>query len=310
MMSSTPGLVTWAEAQESPFMCQKMTAVVQETDGPPRQSIISIDSFWRKNQLHTMDYRINLKFTTHPHALYQSLIGWCNVLTKDSLPPALSGFSKDEPGGILLNRPTACTADAGTEGECHAAKDITAMKRLMGGDDFALNELMDRHADRLFQYLFRALQNQEDAADLAQETFVRVYQHRQRFDPQQNFSTWLYAIASNLVRNRYRWRSRHPQVALDSLDESGGADHSVLLKDKNPSPIEGLQNDELAEAIRKAVAGLPEDLRLTIILSEYEECSYAEIAQILNCTPKAVEMRLYRAKQQLRQKLQNVKEAL
>ena len=92
------------------------------------------------------------------------------------------------------------------------------MTRLAAGHDAALNDLMDRHAERLFQYLVRSLQNDDDAADLAQETFVRVYQNRTKFDPSKKFSTWLYTIASYLVRTRYRWRTRHPQVSLDAAN--------------------------------------------------------------------------------------------
>lgn len=96
------------------------------------------------------------------------------------------------------------------------------MARLAGGHDAALNDLMDRHAERLFHYLVRSLQNEEDAADLAQETFARVCRNRAKFDPNQKFTTWLYAIASNLVRDRYRWRSRHPRVSLEAQDERAG----------------------------------------------------------------------------------------
>ena len=98
-------------------------------------------------------------------------------------------------------------------------QDEQDMARLIAGHDAALNDLMERHAQRLFHYLLRSLQDESDAADLAQETFVRLYQSRAKFDTRQQFSTWLYAIASNLVRDRYRWRSRHPQVSLDAKNE-------------------------------------------------------------------------------------------
>src|SRR5882762_5802656 len=90
------------------------------------------------------------------------------------------------------------------------------MIRLASGHDGALNDLMERHSEKLFHYLIRCLQNEEDAADLAQETFVRVYQNRAKFRPDAKFSTWLYTIASNLVKTRYRFRSRHPEVSLDA----------------------------------------------------------------------------------------------
>src|SRR5438477_6583833 len=95
-------------------------------------------------------------------------------------------------------------------------QDSRDMVRLANSHEAALNDLMQRHGQRLFHYLIRSLQDEDDAADLAQETFVKVYHNRAKFDPAQKFTTWLYAIASNLVRDRYRWRSRHPQVSLDA----------------------------------------------------------------------------------------------
>lgn len=98
-------------------------------------------------------------------------------------------------------------------------QDVLDMGRLANGHDAALNDLMERHAGKLFHYLLRSLQDDSDAADLAQETFTRVYQNRHKFDPRQKFSTWLYAIASNLVRDRYRWRVRHPQISLEAENQ-------------------------------------------------------------------------------------------
>ena len=181
--------------------------------------------------------------------------------------------------------------------------DMHDMSRLAAGHDAALNELMERHAEKLFHYLVRSLQCEEDAADLAQETFVKVYQSRTRFDPSQKFSTWLYAIASNLVRDRYRWRSRHPQISLDAQSDATGKSFRDSLAGNDPSPNESVQVEERAEAVRRAVAALPEELRQSLILAEYEERSHAAIGQILGCSAKAVETRIYRARQQLRASL-------
>ena len=177
------------------------------------------------------------------------------------------------------------------------------MARLVAGHDAALNELMERHAGKLFHYLVRSLQNEEDAADLAQETFVRVYQNRVKFDAGQKFSTWLYAIATNLVKDRYRYRTRHPQVSLDAENETTGESFRESVPENNPTPSESLQGAERAEAVRQAVGQLPEELRTPLILSEYEELSHAEIGAILACTPKAVETRIYRARKLLRENL-------
>ena len=181
--------------------------------------------------------------------------------------------------------------------------DVEDMRRLAGGHEAALNDLMERHAERLFHYLARCLQDQDDAADLAQETFVKLYQSRARFDAGQRFSTWLYAIASNLVKDRYRWRTRHPQVSLDAENDATGKSYADAIPQDGPSPSDDVQAGERADAVRRAVAALPEELRQPLILAEYEERSHAEIGAILGCSAKAVETRIYRARQQLRMSL-------
>jgi len=189
------------------------------------------------------------------------------------------------------------------EAEQFDERDRTDMSRLVAGQNAALNDLMERHGEKLFHYLIRCLQNEDDAADLSQETFARVYQHRKKFDQRQKFSTWLYAVASNLVRDHYRWHSRHPQVSLEANGDDAVGDLAETFPEQKPSPSEKIQADERADAVRLAVAGLPEELRIPLILAEYEERSQAEIGRILGCTAKAVETRIYRARQQLRTKL-------
>lgn len=180
------------------------------------------------------------------------------------------------------------------------AQDMEDMARLAAGHAAALNELMERHGPKLFHYLVRCLQDEAEAADLAQETFVRVYQHRAKFDSGQRFSTWLYTIASNLVRDRYRWRTRHPQVSLNAEHAETGTELGAQLAQPEATPRESLETSERVAAIQAAVAALPEELRAPLVLAEYEEKPQSEIAQILNCSVKAVETRIYRARRQLR----------
>lgn len=182
-------------------------------------------------------------------------------------------------------------------------QDTQDIARLAAGDDAALNDLMGRHAEKLYQYLLRSLGDESDAADLAQEAFVRVYQNRAVFRSGRKFSTWLYAIASNLVRDRYRWRSRHPTVSLETAPAEADASLENLDGRAEARPDRNLQTRERSEAVREAVGELPEELRQPLILSFYEDLPHAEIAEILNCSPKAVEMRIYRARQQLRKSL-------
>ena len=177
------------------------------------------------------------------------------------------------------------------------------MTRLRGGDDLALNDIMARWQQPLANFLTRFCGNEATALDLAQETFVRVYEARARYDTRGKFATWLYTIAGNLARNFHRWHQRHLTVSLDApTDESGGtlAKH---LPDAAPAPDATAATSERASAVRAAIAELPEDQRTAVLLSEFEDRSYADIAALLGCTPKAVETRLYRARQSLRETL-------
>jgi RNA polymerase sigma-70 factor (ECF subfamily) len=183
-------------------------------------------------------------------------------------------------------------------------QDRINMVRLAEGHDAALNDLMERHGEKLFHYLVRSLQSEEEAEDLAQETFVRVYLNRAHFDTRRKLSTWLYAIASNLVRDRYRWRTRHPQVSLDAQNGETGTEFVDRLTSGDGSPSNRLESSERAQTVRRAVAALPQELRQPLILAEWEEKPQAEIAIILGCTAKAVETRIYRARKQLREALQ------
>jgi RNA polymerase sigma-70 factor, ECF subfamily len=181
--------------------------------------------------------------------------------------------------------------------------DRADMERLVAGHGPALNALMERHAAGVFHFLCRMLGSEDDANDLAQETFVRVYRARESYRPAQKFSTWLFTIAANLARNQLRWRSRHPNVSLDAQTEASGQTLGEALPNNAPSPHEEAEAAERVQVVRAAVQGLPADLREAIVLCEWEDLSLAEAAAILNTTAKAVESRLYRARRLLRDRL-------
>jgi RNA polymerase sigma-70 factor, ECF subfamily len=185
------------------------------------------------------------------------------------------------------------------------ALDRADMARLAGGHDASLDDLMNRHATAVFHFLFRMLANEEDANDLAQETFVRVFQHRASFKPEARFTTWLYTIAGNLARNHHRWRSRHPNVSLDAPAEATGQSLGEALPASVPSPSDAAAQEERTRVVRAAVETLPPDMREAIVLCEWEDMAVAEAAVVLSTTPKAVESRLYRARNLLREKLRN-----
>ena len=176
--------------------------------------------------------------------------------------------------------------------------DIAAMQRLAAGDDLALNDLMQRWKDKVAAFLLRMTGNSATALDLAQETFVKLYQSRGRYHPSAAFPSYLFSIASNLARNHARWRLRHPTVSMD--DEEGHVPEAV---ESHPGPDQLLEQHEQMQRVEKALAALPADLREAMLLFTYEDMSYAEIAAAVGCTSKAVETRIYRARQLLRASL-------
>ncbi|HEU4678583.1 MAG TPA: sigma-70 family RNA polymerase sigma factor, partial [Terrimicrobiaceae bacterium] len=136
------------------------------------------------------------------------------------------------------------------------------MSRLRDGDDLALNEIMGRWQRRLTSYLVRLTGNEAVALDLAQETFVRVYQNRGRYRPTGAFATWLFTIATNLARHHLRWKLRHPAVSMD--DSSGHLADVIsekIVSSAELDPRMRLERDERAAAVREAVSQLPDDLR-------------------------------------------------
>jgi RNA polymerase sigma-70 factor, ECF subfamily len=182
-------------------------------------------------------------------------------------------------------------------------QDGELMAALGSGNDLALNSLMDRHGEKIFHYLLRLLQNEADAADAAQETFVRVYQYRQSFRRNARFTPWLYTIATNLARDRMRRAARHPQVSLNAPVSDGEGELGDFMEAAEPAPDAQILREERIATIREAIAGLPEAFRTPLILAEFEGMSQAEIAEVLHCSVKAVENRIYRARQRLKERL-------
>lgn len=171
-----------------------------------------------------------------------------------------------------------------------AESDEAAMLALQQGEDLALNRLMARWQVPLRAFLYRSTHDEQDALDLAQETFVRIYRHRARYRRGAKFSTWMFQIALNLARDHARRRTRRPTTTLETAPEPATDRHAG----------HAVTDAEAAAAVRAAIAQLPDELREAVLLSEFEDLSHAEIAAIADCTPKAVETRLYRAREKLR----------
>ncbi len=177
-----------------------------------------------------------------------------------------------------------------------APSDEALMAALAAGDLPALDALMLRWQRPLHAFLHRHLQNEADALDLAQETFVRLYRHRESYRAGARFTTWMFQIALNLARDHARKRERRRTDSLEAAPPAATAG----LAAAGASPDTAARRAEEVAAVRAAIAALPEELREVLVLFEYEDRSHAEIAEIIGATPKAVETRLYRARDKLR----------
>ncbi|MFT3828897.1 MAG: sigma-70 family RNA polymerase sigma factor [Opitutaceae bacterium] len=188
--------------------------------------------------------------------------------------------------------------------ESNECTDESLMLRLCEGDETALGRLMERWETPLKSFLYRLLLDAGEAAEVAQEAFVKLFFQRARYRPGARFAPWLLTIAANLARNRRRWWRRHPTVSLDAPAADGATDSPAWeLVDSSIGPADRALAAERAAEVRRAIGELPHELREIVVLAEFEERSHAEIAEIVGCTAKAVEMRLYRAREKLRGKL-------
>ncbi|MEO0055647.1 MAG: hypothetical protein RLZZ50_1594 [Verrucomicrobiota bacterium] len=194
--------------------------------------------------------------------------------------------------------PPANTGGA-TGDETPVSSDESYMAALAAGDDSALDPLMLRWQAPLRAFLMRHLQNEADALDLAQETFVRIYRHRARYRDGARFSTWMFQIAINLARDHARKNFRR---RTGSLEDVTPAETAVMIN-PSPGPATSAGIAEEIAAVRAAIAALPDELRDALVLFEYENRSHAEIAEIVGASPKAVETRIYRARDKLRSAL-------
>lgn len=191
----------------------------------------------------------------------------------------------------------------GLRSDLSLSEDRELMERLGGGDDLALNEIMQRWQKPLVSFICRYVGNEADALDLAQETFARVYESRHRYEPRAKFSTWLFTIAGNLCRNLARWQQRHPSVSIHAKRNEDDDPLEATLPSSDALPSDTAERNDIASAVREHVQALPHDLKTAVILFEYQELSHQEIGAVLGCSPKAVETRLYRARKILHESL-------
>ncbi len=180
--------------------------------------------------------------------------------------------------------------------------DVALMLRVGDGDETAFEELIERHQKAIIGTVAKMLGNASDAEDIAQQVFIRLWKSAPRYQPTAKFTTFLYTITRNLVFNESRRRSRKKE---HSFDERQDDFHLQTPDPQTASPDDEILNNELQHAIDQAIANLPEKQRLAVILRRYEGMPYDEIGRVLELTIPAVKSQLFRARNILRDALQN-----
>ena len=173
------------------------------------------------------------------------------------------------------------------------------------GDEAAFGEIMRRYRSPITNYIYRFLNDYEEAVDLAQETFVRVYFAIERYHTEYAFSTYIYRIATNLAISELRKRKRRKLVSLTGFFQSrdGGEPQEFNPADDGPLPDKVLVDTERRNAIARAISTLPEKYRAPLILRDVDGRTYEEIAGILQTSEGTVKSRISRARGFLREKM-------
>ena len=186
--------------------------------------------------------------------------------------------------------------------------DRALVTRILEGDRDRFTELVRRYEKRLINYVFRITHRYEEAHDLAQEIFMKVYLALDRYDPKYQFSTWLFRIAQNASIDALRKKSV-PEVPLARPTEED-PDREREFADTGISPYRALKNKQLASAIEKAVENLPPDYRDLIQLLHFAELSYEEIASMKKLPLGTVKNKLFRARNLLKTELESFVESV
>lgn len=185
--------------------------------------------------------------------------------------------------------------------------DVRLMLEVRDDNASAFEELVTRYQGRLLTIFRHLVGSREQAEDLAQEVFLRVYRARKSYEPGAKFSTWLYTIANRAAANALRNQSRRHEVTLQPRDSGPLGTRpldNLLQASSGQMPARQLDKAEMREIVRMAMESLNERQRMAILLSKFEGMSYAEIAEIMELSPQAIKSLLSRARENLREVLQ------
>lgn len=172
------------------------------------------------------------------------------------------------------------------------------MKAAQGGDTAAFEELVARHRDKIYARAYSMMRNEDEAIDLSQEAWVKGWQRLAQFQGESSFGTWMTRIVINLCLDQLRKHKRQRAESIEELEEeSGGVERQMPVV--TPNPTEGLERSELRERIQDALGKLSEEHRTVLVLHEFEEMEYKQIAKEMNCSIGTVMSRLFYARRRL-----------
>jgi RNA polymerase sigma-70 factor, ECF subfamily len=185
-----------------------------------------------------------------------------------------------------------------TQQDYSSASDDKLVRAAQRGDMAAFEVLVARHRDKIYARAFSMMRSEEDAIDLSQEAWVKGWQRLKQFQRESSFVTWMTRIVINLCLDQLRKQKRHRAESIELLDEeSGGVERQMPIVTVNPTA--GLERRELRQRIDKALGQLSYEHRTVLILHEFEELEYKEIAKRMECSIGTVMSRLFYARRKM-----------
>lgn len=180
--------------------------------------------------------------------------------------------------------------------------------RFKHGEKEVFGQILKNYQGALVNFVFKFMGQKERAEDIAQEVFLKVYQQLPEYKEEGKFTAWLFRIATNFCLNEIKKIKKQAQISLDEPKEDQEQPLAATLADLTQySPDKSLEKKELIQAVQNVLLSLPEKQRIALILSQYENLSYQEIAAVLESSVSAIESLIFRAKQTLKQKLVKLK---
>src|SRR6266446_6144588 len=193
-----------------------------------------------------------------------------------------------------------------TQADNSSVSDKALVRKAQRGDMAAFEELVLRHRDKIYARAFSMMRNEEEAVDLSQEAWVKGWQRLKQFQGESSFVTWMTRIVINLCLDQLRKQKRHRTESIELMEEeSGGVERQMPVVQVNPT--EGLERRELRARIDKALSQISFEHRTVLILHEFEELEYKEIAKRMQCSIGTVMSRLFYARRKMANLLANFK---